>query len=86
MRLGLREANQQFARVMRAVRAGQEVVLTDRGPTGRYSPVQRDDAEVRLAGLAAGLMWRRQQPAPTGGPNLSPVKRCETVGRDRDGA
>jgi prevent-host-death family protein len=31
MKLGLREANQEFSRVVRAVRAGQEVVFTDRG-------------------------------------------------------
>ena len=36
MRLGLREANHQFSRAMRAVRAGEEVVLTERGrPTER---------------------------------------------------
>ena len=33
MRLGLREANQHFARTFKAVRAGKEVVLTDRLPT-----------------------------------------------------
>src|SRR5437870_5240457 len=31
MKLGLREANQKFSKLVRAVRAGQEVVLTDRG-------------------------------------------------------
>ena len=28
---GLREANQQFGRLVRAVRRGEEVILTDRG-------------------------------------------------------
>jgi prevent-host-death family protein len=44
MKLGLREANQEFSRLVRAVRAGQEVVLTDRGeaiavvkPMGRHA-------------------------------------------------
>jgi prevent-host-death family protein len=39
-RLGLREANQDFARLVRAVRAGEEVVLLDRGrPIARVVPV-----------------------------------------------
>jgi len=31
MRMGLREANQRFSRAIKAVKAGQEVVLTERG-------------------------------------------------------
>ncbi|MGH7318470.1 MAG: type II toxin-antitoxin system Phd/YefM family antitoxin [Candidatus Rokuibacteriota bacterium] len=31
MRIGLREANQRFSAVMRAVKAGRDVVLTERG-------------------------------------------------------
>jgi prevent-host-death family protein len=31
MRMGLREANQQFSKAIKAVRAGHEVVLTERG-------------------------------------------------------
>ena len=31
VKLGLREANQKFSKVVRAVRAGHDVVLTDRG-------------------------------------------------------
>jgi antitoxin (DNA-binding transcriptional repressor) of toxin-antitoxin stability system len=31
MRVGLREANQRFSSLVRAVKAGEEVVLTDRG-------------------------------------------------------
>lgn len=31
MKLGLREANQHFSRAIKAVRAGKEVVLTERG-------------------------------------------------------
>jgi prevent-host-death family protein len=31
MRLGLREANQHFSKAIRAVKAGKEVVLTERG-------------------------------------------------------
>jgi prevent-host-death family protein len=39
-RLGLRQANQDFASLVRAVRAGEEVVLLDRGrPIARVVPV-----------------------------------------------
>jgi prevent-host-death family protein len=39
-RLGLRQANQDFARLVRAIRAGEEVVLLDRGrPIARVVPV-----------------------------------------------
>ena len=31
MRFGLREANQRFSKAIKAVRAGKEVVLTERG-------------------------------------------------------
>lgn len=31
MRLGLRDANQHFSKVVKAVRSGKDVVLTDRG-------------------------------------------------------
>jgi prevent-host-death family protein len=31
VKIGLREANQQFSNVMRAVRGGEEVILTERG-------------------------------------------------------
>ena len=31
MRMGLREANQRFSKAIKAVKAGEEVVLTERG-------------------------------------------------------
>jgi prevent-host-death family protein len=41
MRVGLREANQNFSRLIRAVRRGTEVVLTDRGrPIARLTPIE----------------------------------------------
>lgn len=44
MRLGLREANQQFSKAIRAVRAGKEVVLTDRGhPIAIIKPMSSGD-------------------------------------------
>jgi prevent-host-death family protein len=41
MRIGLREANQNFSRLMRAVRRGAEVVLTERGrPVARLTRIE----------------------------------------------
>lgn len=49
--MGLREANQNFSKAIKAVKAGQEVVLTERGkPIATIKPlktVQNGDAAVR---------------------------------------
>jgi antitoxin (DNA-binding transcriptional repressor) of toxin-antitoxin stability system len=91
MRLGLREANQKFALAIRAVRAGQEVVLTDRGqPLAVIRRIRGDDPEARLAALAAEGVVR---PAPHLKPMPQPRWRpepitgeaiAETISRDRD--
>jgi prevent-host-death family protein len=45
MKLGLREANQQFSKAIRAVRAGKEVILTERGhPIAVIKPIKDDDS------------------------------------------
>jgi prevent-host-death family protein len=42
MKLGLREANQHFSKAIKAVRAGKEVVLTERGrPIAAIKPVKQ---------------------------------------------
>ena len=42
-KLGLREANQQFSRAIKAVRAGKEVVLTERGrPIAVIKPIKEE--------------------------------------------
>jgi prevent-host-death family protein len=60
MRMGLREANQHFAKAIRAVKAGQEVVLTDRGkPVAVIRPYIADGGGVEAAVRrleAAGLL------------------------------
>ena len=44
MRLGLREANQHFSKAIKAVKAGEEVVLTERGkPIAVIKPLPRED-------------------------------------------
>lgn len=93
MRLGLREANQQFARVIRAVRAGREVVLTDRGrPLAVIRRVVSDTDEeaARLAALAAeGLVAPAAHVEPMPRPRWQPERLtgtsiADTIDRDRD--
>lgn len=67
MQMGLREANQHFSRAIRAVKAGKEVVLTERGkPIAVIKPwnggAMRD--AVHRAFLAAGLTSRLPEPGP----------------------
>ena len=44
MKLGLREANQRFSKAINAVRAGKEVILTDRGQAiAVITPLKQED-------------------------------------------
>jgi prevent-host-death family protein len=46
MKLGLREANQRFSKAIKAVRAGREIVLTERGhPIAVIKPLKEGDAQ-----------------------------------------
>ncbi len=59
MKIGLREANQQFSRLVKMVRAGREVLLTERGrPLAVLRPIQtRDKVKVVIQRLeAAGVL------------------------------
>lgn len=90
MRIGLREANQQFSRIVRAVREGREVVLTDRGrPVAVVRPLpDAADGESALARLeAAGLLRPavRRRPMPPWRPRpLRGAPLQESIREDRD--
>lgn len=74
MKLGLREANQHFSRAIKAVRAGKEVVLTERGqPIAVITPIRREhDAEAALTRMAdEGLVTLPTRKAPL--PRFEPV-------------
>lgn len=65
MNIGLRDANQRFSKVMKLVRNGKEVTLTDRGrPIARIIPIPSDEDEEtaiqRL--LAIGLLRPAKKP------------------------
>jgi len=82
MKMGLREANQQFSRAVKAVRAGQEVVLTDRGtPIAVIRPfphaVTPDEVLRRLE--AAGILRRAITPAPMPSWNPRPIRGVSIV-------
>ncbi len=90
MQLGLREANQHFSKAIKAVKAGQEVILTERGkPIAVIKPLPAaDDLDAKLDRLAAaGVLQRATKRGPMPpfkprrikGPPLS-----QTISEERD--
>ena len=76
MRLGLREANQQFSRAIRAVRSGKEVVLTDRGrPIAVIKPISEGSVQetVLRAMTDEGLIRPATRKGPMPSPRWRPV-------------
>ncbi len=66
MQIELREARWLFSRIMQALRAGEEVVLTERGkPLARIIPVRQDQMETVLGRLEAeGFLRAAAKPGP----------------------
>ena len=58
MQIGLREANQQFSRLMKTVREGKEVLLTGRGrPLAVVKPIRGGETESIIQRLeTAGFL------------------------------
>ena len=92
MRMGLREANQHFSRAVKAVKAGREVVLTERGtPIAVIKPLHAigstdaairrlvGEGRLRLAEASGPIRRRGWRPIRTKGPPLS-----QTLREDRD--
>ena len=90
MQLGLREANQHFSKAIKAVKAGKEVVLTERGkPIAVIKPLpQSDDVEATLDRLAAaGVLTRatKRGPLPPFRPRrIKGAPLSQTISEDRD--
>ena len=77
MRLGLREANQRFSKAIRAVRAGKEVILTERGhPIAVIKPLKdKASQEATLRAMVdEGLITRAARKGPMPAPRWRPVK------------
>ena len=92
MRLGLREAKQRLSKVINAVRADKEVVLTERGhPIAVIKPIKAETAqEAALRGLVDdGLIVPAARKGPMPAPRWRPLKvkgkpRSQTIIDDRE--
>jgi prevent-host-death family protein len=90
LRIGLREANQRFSKAIKAVKAGKEVVLTDRGkPIAVIKPLaQAPGPEQIIRDLeAAGLLQAatRRGPMPAWRPRrLRGAPLAQTVEEERE--
>ena len=92
MRLGLREANQRFSKAIKAVRAGREVILTDRGkPVAVIKPLPQDDTEdsvirrLEAEGLLRPALKRGPMPQPRWKPiRLKGRPLSETIREERE--
>ncbi len=92
MRMGLREANQRFSQAMKAVKAGKEVVLTERGkPIAVIKPLKplKDEQAVIQRLEAEGIL----RSGPKSGKPMpvwrSPVRikgkpMSQTISKERD--
>ena len=90
MKLGLREANQHFSRAIKAVRAGKEVILTERGqPIAVIKPIkdphEPEAALERMADEGLITLPTRKGPLPRFEPvTISGTPLSETIIDDRD--
>lgn len=90
MQIGLREANQQFSRLMKAVRDGREVLLTDRGkPLAVVKPVRGgDETEATIRRLETAGFLRpaeKRNRLPAWNPKtLRGVPLADTIREERD--
>ena len=89
MRVGLREANQRFSKLVKAVKAGEEVVLTERGkPIAVLKPLPKSRGIETGVGqmIAAGLLRPAPRQAPMPAFKPRPIKGrplSETIREDR---
>ena len=77
MKLGLREANQRFSKAIKAVRAGKEVVLTERGhPIAVIKPIKENDTlDVALQAMVDdGFLEPASRKGATPAPRWRPVR------------
>ena len=92
MRMGLREANQSFSKAIKAVKAGKDVVLTERGkPVAVIKPLKlKKDAHSIVRQLEAEGILRRGPKSDTPMPawrSPVPIKGtsiAKTIREERD--
>ena len=92
MRMGLREANQRFSKAIKAVKAGKEVVLTERGkPIAVIKPLELEEtleAKIRrleTEGLLRPALKRGPMPTPSWRPiRIRGKSMSQTISEERD--
>ena len=90
MKLGLREANQHFSKAIKAVRAGKEVILTERGqPIAIIKPIKKKhEPDALLRRMAdEGLITLPSRKGPM--PRFEPIRATgkplsQTIVEDRN--
>jgi prevent-host-death family protein len=90
--MGLREANQRFSKAIKAVKAGKEVVLTERGkPIAVIKPLELEETlEAKIRRLETEGLLRpalKRGPMPT--PSWKPIRirgksMSQTISEERD--
>lgn len=90
MKLGLREANQHFSKAIKAVRAGKQVILTERGqPIAVIKPItqepEQDTVLKRMADEGLITLPTRKGPMPRFEPiRITGKPLSQTIIADRD--
>jgi prevent-host-death family protein len=92
MKMGLREANQNFSKAIKAIKSGKAIILTERGkPIATITPILnanesdelqplRDEGFL-IGRLKSGVMSTSIKPHRISGPSVSSILRKE---RDED--
>ena len=92
MKMGLREANQNFSKAIKAIKSGKAIVLTERGkPIATITPIVDETKNDELQPLRdegflvgrrkSGVMRKSARPVRATGPSISNILRRE---RDED--
>jgi prevent-host-death family protein len=90
--MGLREANQQFSKAIKAVKAGKEVILTERGkPIAVIKPLKQEetlDATIRRLEsegiLRSGAKSGRPMPVWRSPVRIKGKPISQTISEERD--
>ena len=92
MKMGLREANQNFSKAIKVIKSGRAIVLTERGkPIATITPIVGETKNDELQPLRdegflvgrrkSGVMRKSARPVRVTGPSISNILRRE---RDED--
>jgi len=90
MRLGLREANQQFSKAVKAVKEGKEVILTERGkpiavikPLSQAKTVEATIRRLEAEGILRPALKRGPMPVWRSPVRIKGKPLSETIREER---